>query len=88
RLASPASAIEAAARLLDGKDARTARESARGQGDALACEGALPFYGIPERAVEHVPVDLALPVGRQRGNGHAVGAFLTECFIDECAHFA
>lgn len=88
RLASPASAIEAAARLLDGKDARTARESARGQVDALACEGALPFYGIPERAVEHVPVDLALPVGRQRGNGHAVGAFLTECFIDECAHFA
>ncbi|WP_408588985.1 molybdopterin cofactor-binding domain-containing protein [Novosphingobium sp.] len=88
RLAQPASAIEAAARLLDGKSAPAALATARGRVDAMACEGALPFYAIPERAVEHVPVDLSLPSGRQRGNAHAVGAYLTECFIDECAQFA
>ena len=87
RMALPATAIEAGARLLDEKSARDALAAAKGQPDSLACEGALPLYAIPERAVEHVPVALPLPTARYRGNAHAYSAFFTECFIDECAHF-
>ncbi len=87
RMALPATAIEAGARLLDEKSARDALAAARDQPDRLACEGALPLYAIPERAVEHVPVALPLPTARYRGNAHGYSAFFTECFIDECAHF-
>ncbi|MEI6640463.1 MAG: molybdopterin cofactor-binding domain-containing protein [Novosphingobium sp.] len=87
RLALPATAIEAGARLLDGLDALDALAAAKGRADPLACEGAMPLYAIPERAVDHVPTPLPLPTARYRGNAHAYGAFLTECFVDECAHF-
>lgn len=87
RLALPATAIEAGARLLDGLDAADAQAAAKDRADPLACEGAMPLYQIPERAVDHVPVSLPLPTARFRGNAHAYGAFLTESFIDECAHF-
>lgn len=87
RLALPATAIEAGARLLDGMDAAEAQAAAKGRADPLACEGAMPLYAIPERAVDHVPVSLPLPTARYRGNAHAYSAFITESFIDECAHF-
>ncbi|OYU34151.1 molybdopterin cofactor-binding domain-containing protein [Novosphingobium sp. PASSN1] len=87
RLALPATAIEAGARLLDGMDAPDAQATAQGRADPLACAGAMPLYAIPERAVDHVPVALPLPTARYRGNAHAYGAFITESFIDECAHF-
>lgn len=87
RMALPATAIEAGARLLDGMDAVDAQAAAKGRADPLACEGAMPLYAIPERAVDHVPVALPLPTARLRGNAHGYGAFFTESFIDECAHF-
>lgn len=87
RMALPATAIEAGARLLDGMDAVDALAAAKGRADPLACEGAMPLYAIPERAVDHVPVALPLPTARLRGNAHGYGAFFTESFIDECAHF-
>ncbi|WP_298170879.1 molybdopterin cofactor-binding domain-containing protein [Novosphingobium sp.] len=87
RMALPATAIEAGARLLDGADALGAQAAARGRADPLACEGAMPLYAIPERAVDHVPVSLPLPTARYRGNAHGYSAFFTESFIDECAHF-
>ena len=87
RLALPATAIEAGARLLDGMDAPDAQAAAKDRADPLACEGAMPLYAIPERAVDHVPVSLPLPTARYRGNAHAYSAFITESFIDECAHF-
>jgi isoquinoline 1-oxidoreductase beta subunit len=87
RMALPATAIEAGARLLDDQSATEALATAKGQPDLLACEGAMPLYAIPERAVEHVPVAMPLPTGRYRGNAHGYGAFFTECFVDECAHF-
>lgn len=87
RMALPATAIEAGARLLDDRDAVDAQAAAKGRADPLACEGAMPLYGIPERAVDHVPVTLPLPTARYRGNAHGYGAFFTESFIDECAHF-
>ncbi|WP_072382917.1 xanthine dehydrogenase family protein molybdopterin-binding subunit [Novosphingobium sp. NDB2Meth1] len=87
RMALPATAIEAGARLLDGADAMDAQAAAKDRADPLACEGAMPLYAIPERAVDHVPVYLPLPTARYRGNAHAYSAFFTESFIDECAHF-
>lgn len=87
RMALPATAIEAGARLLDDKDAVDAQAAAKGRADKLACEGAMPLYGVPERAVDHVPVSLPLPTARFRGNAHGYGAFFTESFVDECAHF-
>lgn len=88
RMALPPTAIEAGARLLDAKSATEALGAARGRVDPLACEGALPPYNIPERAVDHVPVSLALPTGRYRGNAHGYAAFFTESFVDELAHRA
>lgn len=87
RMALPATAIEAGARLLDGMEALEAQAAAKGRADALACEGAMPLYAVPERAVDHVPVSLPLPTARYRGNAHGYGAFFTESFVDECAHF-
>ena len=88
RMALPATALEAGGRLLGELSAADALASARGKSDALACDGAFPLYAIPERAVEHVPAALALPTARYRGNAHGYSAFITESFIDECAHFA
>ncbi len=88
RMALPATALEAGARLLGEMSAADALASAHGKSDVAACEGAFPLYAIPERAVEHVPVALALPTARYRGNAHGYSAFITESFIDECAHFA
>lgn len=86
RMALPATAIESAERLLGGKTPPSALAAAKDKADPTACDGALPPYAIPERAVDHVPVDLALPTGRYRSNAHGYGAFFTESFIDELAH--
>ncbi len=87
RLALPASAHEFGARLLGGDDAQAAL-ARTGQADSLALEGALPAYAIPDIAVDHVPVPIALPTGRLRGNAHGYTAFFTESFVDELAHRA
>lgn len=86
RMALPATAIEAGARLLGGESAAAALASASGKADPMACAGAMPPYAIPERAVDHVPVDIGLPTARYRSNAHGYGAFFTESFIDELAH--
>ncbi len=86
RIATPASMRETAARVLDGEGAQSARRW-QDSADPLALEGAMPPYAIPECAVHHVPVALPLATARMRGGGAAVTAFLTESFIDECAHF-
>jgi isoquinoline 1-oxidoreductase beta subunit len=88
RIAAPSSAIETGARLFGGKDAHGAQAAAAGTADPLALAGAMPVYAIPDRAVDHVPVDISLPTGRLRGGAHGYTAFFTESFIDECAHFA
>ncbi len=88
RMALPASAIEWGARLLDDSGVQAAQEAAHGKADTLACEGALPLYAIPEKAVDHVPLALPLPTARMRGGALGYTAFMVESFIDECAHFA
>lgn len=84
RVAMPATTFEFGQRLFGRDDARAAL-AAQNQGDPLALEGAMPPYTIPHLMVEHCPVQIALPTGRLRGNGAALGCFLIETFIDELA---
>jgi len=88
RLALPATVREFGHRLFDNLTPEAAIERAAGESDALACDGAFPPYGVENVSVEHLPVEIALPTGRMRGNSAAYGAFFTECFVDELAEKA
>ncbi|WP_062345390.1 molybdopterin cofactor-binding domain-containing protein [Novosphingobium sp. CCH12-A3] len=87
RLAVPATAVESGARLLDGWGVGQALEL-QDRVDPMACEGAMPLYRIPEKAVEQVPLALRQPTARFRGQAHGYTAFFTESFVDELAHAA
>ncbi len=50
--------------------------------------GAVPPYGIPNVAIDHHPVDIAIDTGLWRSGAHSYTAFFTECFIDELARLA
>ena len=86
RLATPPSAIEVGRRLFGNKASWAAVEAADGNADAMALEGLMPAYSIPNVAIDHVPVSIGLPTGRLRGNAHGYTAFMVESFIDEVAH--
>lgn len=85
RIACPATVREFGHRLFENKTPEAAIRLASGEGDPLACEGAVPPYRIPNLAVDHVPTELFLPTGRLRGNAPAYTGFATECFVDEAA---
>jgi isoquinoline 1-oxidoreductase beta subunit len=85
RLAMPSSALEFGRRLFDNRTTWSAIEEVEGQPDALALEGLMPPYGIPNVAIDHVPVSIRLPTGRLRGNAHGYTCFFVESFIDEVA---
>lgn len=87
RLALPATTIESGARLLDGQGIGDALDL-QDRADPMACEGAMPLYRIPEKAVDHIPAALPLPTARFRGQAHGYTAFFTESFVDELAHLA
>ncbi|MEM8725730.1 MAG: molybdopterin cofactor-binding domain-containing protein, partial [Pseudomonadota bacterium] len=86
RIATPSSTIEFGRRLFGDQTTTTAMESSSGKKDAIACEGAVPPYKLPSVVVEHVPVDIGLPIGRVRGNAHTYTCFAIESFFDEVAH--
>lgn len=85
RIATPAAAREFGRRLFGNLTPPAAIREAAGEPDPLACEGAVPPYQLPAVLVEHVPVDIGLPVGRVRGNAHGPAIFAIESFIDEIA---
>ena len=85
RIAAPPAAQEFGRRLFGNLTSWAAIEETAGEADPMVCEGALPVYGIPNVAVDHVPVRIGLPVGRLRGNAHGYTAFMIESFIDEVA---
>jgi len=85
RLAMPASALEFGRRLFGNQTPWAAIDAVGGEPDPLALEGLMPAYGIPNVAVDHVPVRIALPTGRLRGNAHGYTCFFIESFIDEVA---
>lgn len=85
RLAMPSSALEFGRRLFDNNTTWAAIDAVDGEPDAMACEGLMPPYSIPNVAVDHVPVRIDLPTGRLRGNAHGYTCFFVESFVDEVA---
>ncbi len=85
RIATPPAAREFGKRLFGNLTSMAAIRETAGQADAMACEGAVPPYQLPALLVEHIPVEIGLPVGRVRGNAHGPTTFAIECFIDEIA---
>jgi isoquinoline 1-oxidoreductase beta subunit len=86
RLAMPPAALEFGRRLFDNNTSWAAVDAVAGEADAMALEGLMPAYSIPNVAIDHVPVSTGLPTGRLRGNAHGYTAFMVESFIDEVAH--
>jgi len=85
RIACPPAALEFGRRLFGGLTPWAAIRETEGKKDPLACTGAVPPYQLPSLVVEHVPVEISLPVGRVRGNADSYTAFAIESFIDEIA---
>ncbi|MFN3990137.1 MAG: molybdopterin cofactor-binding domain-containing protein [Erythrobacter sp.] len=85
RIATPPGALEFGERLFRNLTPAAAIRASSGRKDPLACEGAATPYAIPSVMVEHVPVEIGLPVGRVRGNAHGYTCFAIESFIDEVA---
>ncbi len=85
RIATPPHGVEFGKRLFDNRTSWAAIAESEGEADPLACDGAMPPYAIPDKLVEHVPVEVSLSTGRQRGNAHGYTCFAIESFIDEVA---
>ena len=85
RIATPPAAREFGKRLFGNLTTMAAIRETTGEPDPLACEGAVPPYELPGVVVEHVPVEIGLPVGRVRGNAYGPTTFAIESFIDEIA---
>lgn len=87
RVAAASSMRELAYRI-DGQQTDKARQSASGQYDALALEGAQIPYAIPNISIDHFPVSMPMPTGPWRGLANSYNCFFVEGFIDELAHKA
>jgi len=85
RLAMPPAALEFGRRLFGNLTSWAAIDAVEDEPDPLALEGLMPAYGIPNVAIDHVPVRIPLPSGRLRGNAHGYTCFFVESFIDEVA---
>ncbi len=85
RIAAPPAAREFGQRLFGNLTTTAAIRETTGAPDPMVCEGAVPPYELPAVMVEHVPVEIGLPVGRVRGNAHGPTTFAIESFIDEIA---
>ncbi len=86
-IAAPAARHEWRARLTGSKPHDAMRASA-GRADAAAVAGAVPPYRIPNLAVDHLPVDTALPAGRWCGQAESHTVFVVESFVDELARLS
>ncbi|HEX8670183.1 MAG TPA: molybdopterin cofactor-binding domain-containing protein [Allosphingosinicella sp.] len=80
RIAAPDTAAELEARLGSGASALGAVAS--------PVAGAVPPYGIPAVAIDHLPAEVGLRTGYWRSGAHSYTAFFTECFLDELARQA
>lgn len=85
RIIAPAAMREQGYRLFDNLLPEASREKTAGAFDPYVTEGAVPSYRIANVAVDHVPAEISLPVGRMRGGATAWNAFFIECFVDELA---
>jgi len=87
RVAS-ASTMRELANRMEGDSIQDARQSAAGEFDVFAVDGAMPPYAIPNLTVDHFPVSLPVPTGPWRSMAHSHNCFFVECFVDELAHKA
>lgn len=85
KVAVPAALAQLWRRIGHGEGRGEAIAATAGDADALAVSGMDLPYAIPHFAVDHYPVDIALPAGRWRSNADSYGAFFSESFIDELA---
>jgi isoquinoline 1-oxidoreductase beta subunit len=85
RIATPPAAREFGKRLFGNLTSMAAIRDTSGEPDPMACEGAVPPYQVPALLVEHIPVEIGLPVGRVRGNSYGPTIFAIESFLDEIA---
>ena len=83
-----ASSMRELANRIDGQSTDEARQSASGQYDVLALEGAQIPYAIPNITIDHFPVSMPMPTGPWRGLANSYNCFFVEGFIDELAHKA
>ena len=88
KVAAPSTGRELAGRLLATDPAARAALALPGSGDGYAVAGAVPFYQIPNWALDHHPADIGIPTGHWRSGAHSYTCFFNECFIDELAHAA
>ncbi len=82
RIATPSTQNAVVERL------RTGGRNGAARAHGPAVEGAIPPYGIPAIAVDHLPVDPGLRTGIWRSAAHSYTAFFTESFVDELARHA
>lgn len=85
RIAAPPAAREFGKRLFGNLTSMAAIRETTGQPDPMVCDGAVPPYQLPALMVEHLPVEIGLPVGRVRGNAYGPTVFAIESFLDEIA---
>jgi isoquinoline 1-oxidoreductase beta subunit len=85
RIATPPAVREFGKRLFGNLTSMAAIRETTGEPDPLACEGAVLPYQVPALMVEHIPVEIGLPVGRVRGNSYGPTIFAIESFLDEIA---
>ncbi len=88
RIAAPAAAQQFGRRLFGEMAPQDALAASEGDTDPMALDGAVPPYGLPAFALDHVPVSTGIPAGRMRGKADAMTAFFTESFVDELARAA
>lgn len=87
RIAAGSTMRELAQRM-GGDRAHDAQTAAGAEFDALAIDGAIPPYAIPNLTVDHFPVALPMPTGPWRSMAHSYTCFFIESFIDELAQMA
>jgi isoquinoline 1-oxidoreductase beta subunit len=88
KIATPSANREIWARIANGDSPTDAARKYTETADIAAISGLPSLYAIPHMTVDHYPADIALPVGRWRGNADSYTCFFTECFMDELAQRA
>ena len=88
KVAAPPALAQLWRRIGHGEDRQAAIAATARTTDGLAVDGMDLPYAIPNFAVDHFPVDIALPTGRWRSNGASYGAFFSESFVNELASVA
>ncbi len=86
QIATPATANELHAQIVEGATPEAALRATQGRAEPAAIAGALPPYDIPVHAIDHHPASIDVPTGDWRGRAFGANCFFAECFVDEVTH--